>query len=157
MLTLIRALLGTFRQLGLGLVCGRQTFEVILDFLVDIIDHLLVIAIPSKRLLEGKQMLWTIIALQRLRDLFLAALHTAVAQLGQPNRVAIPFQDRIQNALTTDAGNIAQHVMDLEIHLVQSLLHVPYVLGAHLDEVFSMAPMRADGADRGRWAETRSQ
>ena len=64
-------------------------------------------------MLEGEQVLWTIISLQRLGDPLLAALDTAVAQLGESHRIAVPFQNRIQNALAADAGDIAQHVMDL--------------------------------------------
>jgi hypothetical protein len=76
---------------------------------------------------------------------------------GGAHWIAIHFQDRVQNALATDAGDIAQHVMDLQIHLVQSFLLVPCVLGAHLNEVFSVSPMGADGTDCGGRAETRSQ
>jgi hypothetical protein len=46
MLALIRPLLGTFRHLGLGVDCCRKTFEVILDYLIDIVDRVLVTAKP---------------------------------------------------------------------------------------------------------------
>jgi hypothetical protein len=47
--------------------------------------------------------------------------------------------------------------MNLQIHLIQSFLHVPYVLSPHLNEVFPMAPMRADGADDSGRAEALPQ
>jgi hypothetical protein len=76
-------------------------------------DHLLVTAVPGERLFECEQVLRTIISLQRLRDLLLAALHTAMTQLCEVHRIANSFQDRINKALTTDTSDIAQHVMDL--------------------------------------------
>ena len=78
-LALIGSFLGALRQLSLRLICRRQSFEVVLDFLIDIGNHLLVTAIPRERLLEREEMLWTIISLQRLGDLVFAALDTAVA------------------------------------------------------------------------------
>jgi len=55
-----------------------------------------------------------------------------VSQLGQGFRVALAGQDRVQDRRTGGAGKIADHGVQLHIHLVQRFLRVLDVLAAHL-------------------------
>ena len=85
-------------------------------------------------------MLLTVVALQRLGDDLAAALYARMTQLCQCDRISLACEDRIHNAEATEASNIAQYPMYLQIHLVQGLLHMHHVLGGHLDQTIPMSP-----------------
>ena len=54
----------------------------------------------------------------------------------------------VEDGETRDAGEVAQHVMELEVHLGDRLLHVLGVGGRQLDEAVAMAQEGPHGADR---------
>jgi hypothetical protein len=63
-----------------------------------------------------------------------------MTQLCQCDSIALAGEDRIHDAKATEASDIAQHPMYLQIHLVQGLLHMHHVLGGHLDQTIPMSP-----------------
>jgi len=52
---------------------------------------------------------------------------------------------RIRRA--AESGDVAQHAVDLKVHLIQRFLYVQNVLRRHLDEASSVAPQRANRAN----------
>ena len=47
--------------------------------------------------------------------------------------------------------------MNLEVHLVQRLLHVQHMLGRHLDQTAAVSPERANSANEARRTEAGTQ
>lgn len=61
--------------------------------------------------------------------------------------IALPGQDRFHDGQTGGSGQIADDVVNLQVHLVQGLLHVLEMKSGHLNEVVTMAPQRTHSAD----------
>jgi hypothetical protein len=70
-----------------------------------------------------------------------------VTQLRQLLGVAYSSQDRIHNRQAGGSGQVADDVVNLQIHLVQRLLHVLEMKGGQLNEIIAMTPSRTDCAD----------
>src|ERR1035441_10974047 len=51
------------------------------------------------------------------------------------------------NRQTAETGDVAEHAMDLDIHLIQGLLHVLNVLAGELDQCLPVTQHHAEGAD----------
>jgi hypothetical protein len=130
-----------------------------LDLPVTFGDQLLAVAVSSQRLSQGEQGLRSVNAHQGLGHGLGGGPDAPVSQLGQGFRVALAGQDRVQDRQTGGAGKIADHVVQLHIHLVvQRFLHVPDVLAAHLHQAVSVAQQRSQSADRPRgWKEASSK
>src|SRR5256885_15908452 len=92
-------------------------------------------------------MLGSVVTFQSLRYFFAGTLHTTVAELCQLYRITLAGEDRIQNRLPAGSGNLAQYVMDLQVHLAAPLLHIHYVLGGHLHPASPMSPNRTYSTD----------
>src|SRR5271156_67487 len=99
-------------------------------------------------------MLWTVISFERFCDRVLAVLHTTMAEPRQGQRISFARKDRIQNLEATNSRDVVKNAMNLEVHLVQSLLHMQDVLGCHLNQAVAMSPERSNGADESRWPKT---
>src|SRR5215470_4309972 len=102
-------------------------------------------------------MLRPVIAFESFGDFLAWTLHTLVTQLSKRDRIPFALENGIQNSLAADPGDIAQNVMDLDVHLAERLLHVHDVLGSHLQQTTAMTPQRPDGADFIRRTKTPSQ
>ena len=103
--------------------------------------------IGLQRLAEREEVLGPIIAHQRLRNGLRGGLDGAVAVLGQQLRVALPPENRVQDRQPRDPGDVAQDVMELEVHLVQRLLDVLDVSGRQVDQGVAMPEERAHRTD----------
>ena len=55
------------------------------------------------------------------------------------------------------SGDLRQHAVNLQVHLIERFLDVHNVLGGHLDQTAAVTPERADTADCTRRSETGSQ
>lgn len=88
-----------------------------------------------------------IITHQRFCDYFFARFDTVVAKFGESKRVALAAQNCIDDRQSGQTGNVADHVMQLQVHLIQRFLHVVRVRGAHLHQALPVPKQRTDGAD----------
>jgi hypothetical protein len=70
----------------------------------------------------------------------------SVAQLSQFGGIALTRHNGIQDGQPRDARDVADHMMDLQIHLGEGFVHVLDVLGRHLHQLLSMAHNGAHGA-----------
>jgi hypothetical protein len=77
--------------------------------------------------------------------------------LRQRHGISISSQDRIEDSLSTESGDIVQHAVDLSVHLIQSFLYVQDVFRRHFNEAFSVAPQRANRANQSRWTKAGPQ
>ncbi len=98
-----------------------------------------------QRLLQREQMFGSVVSLQRRHDALLAGFHPPMAQLRQPARIPLPCQNGVHNRKPAHPCQIAQHPVDLYVHLIQRLLHVLDVLARRLHQT---GPMPQNGAQR---------
>jgi hypothetical protein len=129
-------------ELGAGsgrrqLLCGwlaalRQLSELGVDGFVAVGDLALIELEGLKVLTQREQVFGAVIPGQRRNDLQFAGFATTVAMGRQLMRVAYPGQDVPHNRHAGYAGDVAEHVMQLEVHLGQGFLN----------------PINAGGADR---------
>jgi hypothetical protein len=80
--------------------------------------------VQRHRLLERKQVLVTPVAVQGASDLRLRPLAPLVPQLGQLERIALAAQDRANDGHARGPRYVTDHLGQLDIHLLQGLLHV---------------------------------
>jgi hypothetical protein len=71
-----------------------------------------------------------------------------VPQFGQDRRISLAFQDRVYKGQPGRPADIADHVMNLQIHLGQGFVHRLHVLDRHLYQLSAMPLEGSDGADR---------
>jgi hypothetical protein len=60
----------------------------------------------------------------------------------------LPRQDGFNDAQTTDPGDVAQHLVQLHIHLLERLLHVLTLNAARAHQLIAVAQIRAQHAHR---------
>lgn len=76
-----------------------------------------------------------------------AAFNPRIAQLHQLLRVSFPSQDGVHDPQPRVAIQIAHHMMQQNVHLLQRLLHVLDLFGSRVDQIAAMAHIAADLAD----------
>ena len=104
-------------------MCVRQRGEGPLDLDIAFGHQLLVVAVRVQRLSERKEMLRPVVTHERLRDGLHGRVDTAVPQGGELRGIAFAAENRVDDRQPRQSGNVANHVMQLQIHLVQGLLH----------------------------------
>jgi hypothetical protein len=62
--------------------------------------------------------------------------------------VAFTRQDGLHDRYPGRAGDIADHVVELQVHLIQSLLHVLHVTRRHLHQAVAVTEDRSHRTDR---------
>jgi hypothetical protein len=91
-------------------------------------------------LAKCKQVLWAVIAFERLCYDVLAALHAAVAEARQSEGIPFACKDGVEDPHATYTSNVVQDPMNLQIHLIESLLHMQDVLCCNLNQTAAMSP-----------------
>jgi hypothetical protein len=97
------------------------------------------------------------VSLERLRHNFFAAFYLFMAQPGEYKRIALSSENGVQDPQSAQAGDLGQHAVDLQVHLVERLLDVHDVLSCHPHQAAAMAPTSSHSANRARWTEARAQ
>src|SRR5712692_799419 len=98
-------------------------------------------------------MLGTPIPLQGASDLRFTMLTVAVAQLGELLRIPLTAQDRLENRQPGDTGDIADHVLEFEVHLGERLLHVLDMLPSICYQHSPLAQVTAQHTDLLGWTK----
>ncbi len=125
----------------------RQRREVPLDLDIALGHELLVVAVGVQRLSERKDMLRPVIAPERLCDGLRCRVDAPVAQRGERRGVTFAGENRVDDRESGHPGDVADHVMQLQIHLVQRLLHALDMRRGRLDQALTMPEQRAQTAD----------
>jgi hypothetical protein len=139
--------LGFGQRLGWLLRGFAEYAEMLFDLDVAIRDPLLVLTISWQRLPERKEVLGTVVSHQGLCNRFRAGCYFRVARFGEFSRIPFSRQNGVHDRQTGNPGDITDDVMELDVHLIESLLHVLAVNRGHLYQRFAMAPDRTHGAD----------
>ena len=118
-----------------------------LDLAIALGDEGLVMAPGSQGLLEDKEQFGAPIALEGAGDQIAGSFDAMVFEGGQLLGIALAGEDGIEDGQAGDAGQVADDVMDLDIHLGEGFLEVLDVGGGVADQGGAMAQEGADGAD----------
>ena len=92
-------------------------------------------------------MLFAIIADQRLADRLQRGIAPRVAIGGQHRRVTLPGYDRADDGHAGRTGDVGHHVMKLQVHLHQRLLHVLDVRGGIVQQSLALAQIGPHGCN----------
>ncbi len=92
-------------------------------------------------------MLFAIIADQRLADRLQRGMAPRVAIGGQHRRVTLPGYDRADDGHAGRTGDVGHHVMKLQVHLHQRLLHVLDVRGGIVQQSLALAQIGPHGCN----------
>ncbi len=88
-------------------------------------------------LLQREHMLWSIVSRQRRPQRRVRSGTAHIAMGGQDLRGALPRDDGAEDAHPGDASDVGDHVVQLQIHLHQRLLHVLNMRGRVLNEALT--------------------
>jgi len=92
-------------------------------------------------------MLGMVVPEESLRNGFFTGPNPWVAPTGSWLRVARTRPPGLDNRYSRRPGNIAEHLMKLEIHLVERLLYLLDMAGGQRHEASAVAQARADSTD----------
>ena len=108
-------------------------------------------------LAKGEEMFGPPRPLQRKGDLVLAVTTSRIAQLGQFDGVAFARQDGGDDQHSGHPGDVADDLRQLDVHLLQGLLHVLDVAGGVAHQHLPLPPVGTQGQHRIRRPKRRTQ
>jgi hypothetical protein len=103
--------------------------------------------VQFQRLAQREQMLFPPVAVQRLYDRFNGSLDARVAKFGQRRGVALAGEYRVENGKARRARYVADHVVNLQIHLRERLMKMLDMLRSHLHQWLPVPQDRTHGTD----------
>jgi hypothetical protein len=127
-----------------GIALGIHGREDARDFLIAGHDLLLGNVIECEGLGEREDMFGAVLSLQRFGNGVCTGLNTIVPLRGEGTRVALPSDQRAENAHACHPGTIAQDMVQVEMHLIQRLLPMLKMLHGHPDQMVPMAEQTAE-------------
>lgn len=92
-------------------------------------------------------MLGTVIADERLCYLCFTGHNAWIAQTRQPLRISFSCKNSLHNRQAGGSRDIADDMMQLDVHLIERFLHVLNMDCRHLHETLSMSPKGAESTD----------
>lgn len=109
--------------------------------------------IKLQGLFELKEMLVEVGSFQRLDDVLLTRAAMGVAVLSEDEGIPLALDDGTQNGHTGTAGDVADDIVQLDVHLVQGFLHMLDVRGTVADKHIALAGNSAEASDLFCWTE----
>ncbi len=110
-------------------------------------------AIGVQGLPQSEEVFRPVVAHQGLGDGRPRRFDPAVAVPGQHLGVSLPRQNRVEDRQARDPREVAEDVVELEVHLGEGLLHVLGVRGCQLNQGVPVPEEGPHGTDRLRRAE----
>ena len=144
-------------RVRVGIDLGIQGSEDALDFLIAGRDVLLGKVRECEGWGEREDMFGAVIPLQRFGNGVGTGLNTIVPILGEGPRVALPSDKGADNTHACHPGNITHDMVQVEMHLIQRLLPMLYMLHGHPDQIVPMAEQTAELANVLRRPKRRGQ
>jgi hypothetical protein len=96
---------------------------------------------------EGKHVLLAVGSLEGPSHLFLGRLDPPITQASQRVHVALAGDDRAQDAHAGLARHVADRLVKLHVHLLESLVHQENLARAAVDDPFALAPVGPQAGD----------
>ena len=122
--------------------CLLERTDVGLDLLIALGDELLVVRVGAPCVAQGEQMFAAPISLQSFEG-WQAGFDPRVRQCRQARWVALSVQDGVGDGQATESGQIGDGVVQMDVHLVERLLHVQHAARGGLDQAVAMAQQGA--------------
>src|SRR5262249_49200601 len=129
----------------------------LLDFQIAVYDLWLIDAIQISGLTEGKQMLRPPVAFDRFSNGLGVSFDVRIPQLGEFCAVSLSSQDGVDHGKASHPSDVADDMMDLQIHLRQRLVHGLHLLTGRRDQFVAVAQKGPYRADVLPWPKCRPQ
>jgi len=110
-------------------------------------DLLLVMEPGVVGLAEGEEMFGEPVAVEAARDDISGSFDAWILEGGQCERIALTGEDGLKDGLAGDAGEIADDMVELNIHLGERLVEKADLIGGTTKEAVAMAQDGADGTN----------
>ena len=144
---------GRRRRCPVGVQHGQRT----LDLGIALVDARLVEVVQGQRLRQREDVLGLIVAHQRCADRLRARLAANIAHGRQHLWVSLTVDDGTDDLQASHPSDVADHMVQLQVHEGQCLLHVLDVGGAILEMALAQAQISPQGGDVASGAEARAQ
>lgn len=139
---------GIGQGFSLGVGSAGEGGELLLDLQIALADLGLVEAPRFEGLAQGEEMFGAVVADQGFFDGGIGCLDTMVFELNQLFWAAFAGQNRVEHGLPGGSDDIADDVVQLQVHLRERLLDVLHVFAREEDLVVAMPADRAHRTDR---------
>ncbi len=127
---------------------GHHTFQSLLDRKVALGDLAVQGPVSLQRVPQHKEVFLSPVSQQRRFHFFHRALaHSFISQLDQFFGIPLPSQNRIEDSQSGFPVQIADHVVQVDVHLVQGSLHVLNLLTTPRHQVGAMAQITSQTAN----------
>lgn len=146
-----------FEVLG-GRWQGRgDVLEVILDFDIEFSDLLEELVVGLVALTQDEDVFAAVVAPKSFDDLRLGGAATHMTKGSQNNGVAFALEDGVDDGHAAESVEVAEHMMEVEVHFGERFLHELDLARGFGDEVASMPEQGAQGNNVIGGAETFAQ
>jgi hypothetical protein len=132
---------------------GSKLDKVGLYFIVALCDELAVVPPCVEALTQSEEMFGTVIPYQRLCDCFRGGLDAIIAKAGKLERVPLSVDNRIEDGDATYPGDIADDMVQLQVHLIQCLLNALRIRACCLHQAVTMPQQGTQSTDLLRWSK----
>ena len=109
--------------------------------------------VRRQRLAQGEEVLRPVIAHERFGDGLPRRLDAVIAVPRKHGGVPLPGEKSVEDGEAGDPGDVAEDMVELEVHLGEGFLDVLGVTCRHLDQAVAMAQEGPHGTHRLRRAE----
>ena len=138
---------GVGQRFGLGIGSAGEGGELLLDLQIALTDLGLVEAPGFEGLAQGEEMFGPVVADQGFFDGGIGSLDAVVFEFNQLLWATFAGQNRVEHGLTGGSDDVADDVVQLQVHLGERLLDVLHVFAREEDLVVAMPADGAHGTD----------
>ena len=89
-------------------------------------------------LTQNEDILVTVVAVEGFENVFERCLAAWVAKFGEFEWITLPVDDGFGDAASTEAVDVAEHMVELDVHFVVGFLHVLDLTGPGANEIIAL-------------------
>ena len=141
------AMAGRGRWERMGWWLGVEGGEVLLYLFIALVNEVLIVLPSAEGLLEHEEVFWPPIPLKAASDGVAGSFDPMVLQGREFLGIAFAGEDGLENEQAGDAGEIADDIVNLNIHLSECLVQVSHVIGGVTNEIVTVTKQGAHRAN----------